>query len=245
MLAKDWVLASPRPGRGRGESMARARGIVGALLSMVIATSCGTAAPGVDGAGVDVPSQTQDLTQDLAQELPPIRSGEDRVGVAAPALEVEGWVAPGDDPGSIEALRGRVVLIRFWTDTCPYCRASAPALVALDDELADRGLVVLAIHHPKPRGSATDREHVARIAEQWGLRFPVGLDEHWRTIDSWWLGSGERAATSATLLVDRRGIIRWVHPGPEYHPDGPADHARCRSDFADLRAAAVQLLAEP
>src|SRR5438105_5046912 len=80
----------------------------------------------------------------------------------------------------------------------------------------------------------------SRVAAEYGFTFPVGLDEHWRTIDSWWLDSGERAATSATLLVDRRGIIRWVHPGPEYHPGGPADHERCRSDFADLRAAALQ-----
>jgi thiol-disulfide isomerase/thioredoxin len=238
MLAKDWLLSSSRPGRSRAvlpvRVRARARGIVGALLSAALASGCGTSPSG--RAGFDAPSD--------AQELPPIRGGEDRVGVEAPAFELDGWVGPGGDPGGIEALRGRVVLVRFWTDTCPYCRASAPALVALDRELADRGLVVLAIHHPKPRGSATDREQVTRIAEQWGFRFPVGLDEHWRTIDSWWLGSGERAATSASLLVDRRGIIRWVHPGPEYHPDGPADHTRCRSDFADLRAAAIQLLDE-
>ncbi len=172
-----------------------------------------------------------------------MRGGDDRLGAAAPAFAVDGWI--GDDPGDIDALRGRVVLVRFWTDTCPYCRASAPALVELDRDYADRGLVVLAIHHPKPRGVATDREEVARIARAWGFRFPVGLDGQWRTIDAWWLDSGERAATSATLVVDKRGIIRWVHPGPEYHPGGPADHARCRKDYGELRRAVELLLDEP
>lgn len=175
-------------------------------------------------------------------ELPAVRGGDDRLGLAAPPFELDGWV--GDDPGDIADLRGRVVLVRFWTDTCPYCRATAPALVELDRDFAERGLVVLAIHHPKPRGTAKDRDEIARIVDAWGFRFPVGLDESWRTIDAWWLASGERAATSATFLVDRRGVVRWVHPGPEYHPGGPADHARCRSDYAELRRAIELLLAE-
>lgn len=175
-------------------------------------------------------------------ELPAVRGGDDRIGLVAPPFEVEGWI--GEHPGDITDLRGRVVLVRFWTDTCPYCRASAPALVELDRDFAARGLVVLAIHHPKPRGRSTDRDEIARIVDAWGFRFPVGLDESWRTIDTWWLASGDRAATSATFLVDRRGVIRWVHPGPEYHPGGPADHARCRSDYADLRRAIQLLLAE-
>ncbi|HWB78793.1 MAG TPA: hypothetical protein VG755_27715, partial [Nannocystaceae bacterium] len=62
-------------------------------------------------------------------ELPAVRGGDDRLGLAAPPFELDGWI--GDDPGDIADLRGRVVLVRFWTDTCPYCRATAPALVEL------------------------------------------------------------------------------------------------------------------
>lgn len=136
---------------------------------------------------------------------------------------------------TLAGLRGQVVLVRFWTDTCPYCRRTAPKLKQLDDELRARGLTVLGIYHPKPRGRPVERAEVTSIIKEWGLEFPVALDAGWSTLDAWWLNTGERDATSASFLIDRRGVIRHVHPGPEFSV----------AEYAALHAKLVALLAEP
>lgn len=179
------------------------------------------------------------------------RAGAELVGRAAAELEVDGWLG-GDrtaGPASLAALRGRVVVVRFWTDTCPYCRASAPAFVELDRDFRDRGLTVIGLYHPKPRPEDAASTDVAalsaralRSADAYGFRFAIGLDLQWRTIDAWWLETGDRDATSATFVIDREGVIRGVHPGPELHPGGPADHHECRADYEELRALIEKLL---
>jgi thiol-disulfide isomerase/thioredoxin len=178
-----------------------------------------------------------------AQSSITARAGAELVGHAATELLVDAWLADDRVPGptSLASLRGSVVVVRFWTDTCPYCRASAPAFVELDRDFRDRGLVVLGLYHPKPRPNAaidpaTLEDRVARVADEYGFRFAIGLDLQWRTIDAWWLQTGDRDATSATFVIDRAGVIRGVHPGPELHPGGPDDHAACRADYAELRA---------
>ena len=179
----------------------------------------------------------------------------DLVGTIAPEFEVSGWIVDGQptrDGPSLSSLRGRVVLVRFWTDTCPYCRASAPGFAMLDRTYRDRGLTVIGIHHPKPRPSPraaddhtsrVDAVHIADVARAWGLEFAIGLDDDWRTVDRWWL-TAPRAATSATFLLDRRGVVRWVHPGPELHPGGGPEHARCREAYAEMSGMVETLLRE-
>ena len=213
--------------------------LAGVALAAVSESACGIAPESVDSTGPtreDARSATADAV------VPPARDGSDRVGVPAPPFTVAGWI--GSSPLSLADLRGKVVLVRFFTDECPYCRATAPALKQLDEDFRARGLVVVGLFHPKPRGSKRPTARVEAVVDGWGWRFPVGLDGDWTTLDAYWLASGDRSATSASFLVDQRGVIRWVHPGPEFHPDGPADHEACRRDYAELRAAIEALLDE-
>jgi len=180
------------------------------------------------------------LATSASAQVPRSRGGQDRVGQPAPGWR--GLEALNGDAPSLESLRGEVVLVRFWTDTCPYCSASAPAFEQLDEDYRDRGLRVVGIWHPKPRGARRGVSEVRAWIRRAGWRFDVLLDPEWETLDRWWLDHGRRRATSVSFLVDREGVIRWVHPGPELHPGGPADHARCRADYADLRRAIEALL---
>jgi thiol-disulfide isomerase/thioredoxin len=210
--------------------------------------ACGVALAGGCGQLGEVDPVAPSATRVASDDVP--SPGAELIGTVAPELEVDAWIvdgAPAAQPITLASLRGRVVLVRLWTDTCPFCTATAPALVQLDEEFRDRGLVVVGVHHPKPRPAAGDPdvasvEHVARVANDWGIRFPIAIDRGWRTIDRWWLDGGDRSATSASFLIDRAGVIRWVHPGPEYHPGGPAAHAQCRADFAALHDAIEELL---
>ena len=49
--------------------------------------------------------------------------GDDRLGVPAPKIELQHWLHSA--PLEMDALRGKVVLIRWWTEGCPYCAATA------------------------------------------------------------------------------------------------------------------------
>jgi len=142
-------------------------------------------------------------------------------------------------------LRGKVVLVRFFTDPdCPFCRVTAPALNELHAEHASRGLVVVGMYTPKPRPAPATTEEVRRVAEGYGFRFPVAVDDDWSALRALWLDRVPRAGfTSASLLVDRAGKVRHVHPGGAYAP-GAADPG-ARRDYASLRAAILALLSEP
>ena len=141
--------------------------------------------------------------------------GDDLVGSRPPEWQVEHWM--GSAPLTLEALRGKVVLVRFWTcPACPYCHASAPVLTRLAQELGPDGLVVLGFYHHKGAGDADPRE-VARWAREMGLDVPLAIDRDWRTLRSWWLDPVDDATwTSVSFLLDRQGVIRWIHRGGAY-----------------------------
>lgn len=161
------------------------------------------------------------------------REGAELVGTRPPALEATDWV--NSPPLSLDALRGRVVLVRWWTGpACPYCRASAHYLTDWHDRYAGRGLVVLGLYHHKSDEPLAPGA-VPALARRYGFRFPVAVDPGWRTLRRWWLSGGERRFTSVSFLLDRNGVVRYVHPGGEYS-------AR---DAREIDSAIRTLLAEP
>jgi peroxiredoxin len=157
--------------------------------------------------------------------------GGELLGQPAPAWHVAHWV---NSPAlELSQLRGRVVLVRFWTAPgCKFCRATAPALNDFHARYAARGLTVLGFYHHKGQ-APLDPTDVARYAESFGFHFPVAIDLDWRTLREWWLNV-DRSFTSASFLIDRRGIIRYVHPGGQY--------VRGDADYAQLEAMIERLL---
>jgi len=173
-------------------------------------------------------------------------AGSDRIGVEAPSFQFDAWL--NSTPLSLDELRGKVVLVRWWTDTCPFCASSAPALRALHDEYSAKGLTIIGVFHPKGgRDNPLDVARVRRAVESRQFQFPVAVDWEWRTrtLKQWWLTGPERPATSVTFLLDKAGLIQFVHPGMEYHDaDGSEGHEMCNDDMANIRAAIERLLAE-
>jgi len=173
-------------------------------------------------------------------------AGNDRIGVAAPRFQFDGWL--NSEPLSLEDLKGRVVLVRWWTDTCPFCASSAPALRTLHEQYSPSGLTIIGVFHPKAgRDGPMDIARVQRAVESRDFQFPVAIDWEWRTgtLKDWWLTGPERPATSVTFVVDKSGIIQFVHPGMEYHDAaGSEEHAMCVNDMARIRTAIERLIAE-
>ncbi len=156
------------------------------------------------------------------------------VGQPAPAWDVD-WM--GQAPLAIADLRGQVVLVRWFTEGCPYCSSTAPSLVAFHDELAGRGLRVIGMYHHKV-DAPLEVPKVRALAERFGFRFPIAIDRDWKTLERWWLDDHE-GWTSVSFLIDRKGVVRFVHTGGEY-PPGSDDAAQMRRWIYQLLAEAVR-----
>ena len=157
------------------------------------------------------------------------------LGRAAQPWQVEHWI--NSEPLELEQLRGRVVLVRFWTAPgCRFCRATAPALNDFHTRYASRGLTVVGLYHHKAAAPLSAPE-VERHAREFGFRFPVAIDRDWRTLRAWWLSKTDYKFTSVSFLIDRRGVIRHIHSGGQYRSGDP--------DHAQLQAAIEKLLDEP
>lgn len=173
-------------------------------------------------------------------------AGNDRIGVAPPPFQFDAWL--NSEPLTLEDLKGRVVLVRWFTDTCPFCASSAPALRALHEEYADSGLTLIGVFHPKAgRNDPLDVQRVQSVVEARDFQFPVAIDWNWRTgtLKDWWLTGPDRPGTSVTFILDKSGVIQFVHPGMEYHEDnGSQQHTMCSNDMDRIRAAIERLIAE-
>jgi len=159
-------------------------------------------------------------------------AGEKKLlGTTPPEWQLTDWL--NSDPLALKGLRGKVVLVRWWTAPfCPYCKATAPALNEFHERYKDRGLVVVGVYHHKSP-LALQAGDVKRYAEKLGLKFPVATDPDWRTLRRWWLDKTESGWTSTSFLIDRRGVIRHVHPGGQY-VKGDEAYAAMRARIEDL-----------
>ncbi len=110
-------------------------------------------------------------------------------------------------PLSLRELRGKVVLVDFWTYTCINCIRTFPHLKAWDSEYRDDGLTIVGVHTPE-FAFEKDTGNVRDAIGQNGLRYPVVQDNDYAT----WTAYGNRF-WPAKYLIDADGQIRFVHFG--------------------------------
>jgi thiol-disulfide isomerase/thioredoxin len=118
------------------------------------------------------------------------------------------WFNTGANaPLRLDGLRGRVVLIDFWTYTCINCIRTLPYLRAWDGRYRDRGLTIVGVHTPEfvfEREAENVREAIAANR----IRYPVAQDNEFATWNAW----GNRY-WPAKYLIDARGRVRYAHFG--------------------------------
>ncbi|HXR29433.1 MAG TPA: cytochrome c biogenesis protein CcdA [Solirubrobacteraceae bacterium] len=139
-------------------------------------------------------------------------------GVATPSLPVYGaapnfvgterWFnTPGGHPLTMPGLRGRVVLIDFWTYTCINCIRTLPYLEAWDARYRSKGLTIVGVESPE-FPFERDAGNVLDAIHQFGIHYPVVQDNNLQTWDVW-----GNDAWPADYLVDARGRVRYVAVG--------------------------------
>jgi cytochrome c biogenesis protein CcdA/thiol-disulfide isomerase/thioredoxin len=116
-----------------------------------------------------------------------------------------GWL--NSAPLTRQALRGKVVLVDFWTYSCINCLRSLPYVHAWYDKYRDHGLVVIGVHAPE---FAFEKEpsNVARAVKELGVDYPVALDNDYAI----WQGFNNQY-WPAHYFVDAKGNIRAHHFG--------------------------------
>ncbi|QQX89248.1 cytochrome c biogenesis protein DipZ (plasmid) [Cupriavidus necator] len=138
-----------------------------------------------------------------------------RVADQPAALPVEGRF-PGLDgavqwlnspPLSAEALRGKVVLVDFWTYSCINCLRTLPYVKAWAEKYRDQGLVLVGVHAPE---FAFERniDNVRKAVRDLGVTYPVAIDNNyaiWRAFgNNYW---------PAHYFIDAQGRVRFHHFG--------------------------------
>ena len=179
----------------------------------------------------------------LAGDAGPGAAGAELIGTKALGWEGVEWL--NTDPIRLEDLRGKVVLVRWWTDSCPYCRRSAPALNEFHARFARRDLIVIGMYHPKPIDRPITASEIRVAAQERGFGFPIAIDHGWSVLRRWWLDGGRRSATSVSFLIDRHGVIRHIHPGPAFHREVVGGDDQPSKDFAALDRMIDQVLGDP
>ncbi len=114
---------------------------------------------------------------------------------------------PGNAPLDLDGLRGRVVLIDFWTYTCINCIRTLPYLRAWDGRYRERGLTIVGVHTPE---FTFEREagNVRGAIDANRLRYPVAQDNEYATWSAW-----GNQYWPAKYLIDARGRVRYAHFG--------------------------------
>jgi cytochrome c biogenesis protein CcdA/thiol-disulfide isomerase/thioredoxin len=127
-------------------------------------------------------------------------------------------------PLSAEALKGKVVLVDFWTYSCINCLRSLPYVKAWAEKYHDQGLVVIGVHAPE-FAFERDVNNVTQAMRDLGITYPVAIDNNykvWRAFNNqYW---------PAHYFADAKGQIRYHHFG--------------EGDYAESERVIQQLLRE-
>ncbi|SHH82073.1 cytochrome c biogenesis protein DipZ [Pollutimonas bauzanensis] len=226
LFAGAKVFAAMKRGLGAGEWIRRGLGIamLGGAAAIVSGLDTGVLAR------LSVASTTR-LEDALIAKLTPgkvrtdmangsgmsgsMRGAAEAAAGSVPALPVEGvlpalsgavqWL--NSPPLSAQDLRGKVVLIDFWTYSCINCLRALPYVRAWAEKYRDQGLVVVGVHAPE-FAFEKNVDNVKRAVADLGIDYPVAIDNDyaiWKAFDNqYW---------PAHYFVDAQGRIRFHHFG--------------------------------
>ena len=129
-----------------------------------------------------------------------------------PRLGASDWL--NSRPLTLAELRGRPVLIEFWTFGCSNCRNTLPWVERVHARYGPKGLAIIAVHTPE-FDHERDRDAVAQVVARLDIRYPVMLDDsyaYWRALgNQYW---------PAFYLIDAQGRVVDTRIG-ELHAGEP------------------------
>jgi cytochrome c biogenesis protein CcdA/thiol-disulfide isomerase/thioredoxin len=137
------------------------------------------------------------------------------------------WI--NSDPLTLESLKGKVVLVDFWTYSCINCIRNNPYLEAYYQRYKDDGLVVIGLHAPE-FAFEKNVENVRKAVKDQNINYPVALDNNFATWNAY-----ENRFWPAAYFIDGEGNVRRLHTGEgEYSESETAIRALLTENGANL-----------
>lgn len=143
-------------------------------------------------------SQTVDAATDLINALPTPYPAPNFTGIQT-------WL--NSPPLTMQALRGKVILVDFWTYSCINCVRTLPYVTAWDQRYRDKGLVVIGVHSPEFEFEKNVANIKAALIKN-TIHYPVAVDNNLATWDSF-----NNQYWPAHYLIDKNGQVVYTHFG--------------------------------
>jgi thiol-disulfide isomerase/thioredoxin len=216
---------------------------LGALVALLL-TACGSSSPSTStGSGAPaVKAASSPSAATPAKAAATATAASSSLDAHTPSLPDLGtapnftgtqdwWNTPGNRPLSLAGLRGRVVLVDFWTYTCINCIRTLPYLEAWDAKYRSQGLTIVGIEAPE-FSFEKSASNVDSAIKQFGIKYPVVQDNNLATWNAW-----GNQYWPADYLIDDKGQVR-------YTAFGEGDYATTEAAIRSLLAAAGHKQAE-
>jgi cytochrome c biogenesis protein CcdA/thiol-disulfide isomerase/thioredoxin len=192
----------------------------GAVSDQAVSSFDRTGLPRRAGATPTARNTYPPLPAPLAADLPAVALQD--LGPAPDLSGITAWI--NSPPLTLESLRGKVVLVHFWTFACVNCLDVQPYVKAWYERYAPAGFDVVGVHTPE-LSFERDLANVRAAGAADGIRFPVAFDPGFATWNAY-----HNRYWPAFYFVDRHGDIRHVHFG--------------EGDYAGSEAVIRELLSE-
>lgn len=127
-------------------------------------------------------------------------------GPIAPEI-IPGGVWFNSKPLTLAKLKGKVVIIDFWTYTCINCQRTFPYVKEWWEKYKDKGLVIIGVHAPEFEFEK-DKNNLVKAISDFGLTYPIVQDNNYETWQAY-----NNQYWPAKYIIDKNGIIRYAHFG--------------------------------
>lgn len=126
-------------------------------------------------------------------------------GTAPEFTGIVNWI--NSEPLTMESLKGKVVLIDFWTYSCINCIRTLPYITKWYETYKDKGFVIIGVHTPEFAFEKVT-ENVKTAMQRFGITYPVAQDNNFATWTAY-----QNQYWPAHYLIDKEGNIRYTHFG--------------------------------
>lgn len=153
------------------------------------------------------PNQPTENNEPLLPQVEQANQNElDAIYPKAPEIAgITHWI--NSEPLTMASLKGKVVLVDFWTYSCINCLRTLPYMNDWQKKYADKGLVIIGVHAPE-FAFEKEIENVKQAIQKYAIQYPVALDNDYAT----WNNYSNRY-WPAKYLIDANGRVRYYHFG--------------------------------
>jgi thiol-disulfide isomerase/thioredoxin len=149
-----------------------------------------------------------DSDMPLGSSLSPINTSSlPNLGRASEFAGISTWLNTENKPLTLSNLKGKVVLVDFWTYTCINCIRTLPHVTAWYEKYKSQGFVVVGVHTPEFEFEKKT-ENVKNAIAQYGITYPVAQDNSYTTWNAY-----NNQYWPAEYLIDADGFVRRTHFG--------------------------------